>query len=80
MTIPLSESRRALGAEELLGAVARDTVGEGELEVLGDELLDVRPLDVLGLLELDDAENLEMGQRLTISTQTYFEKREILRG
>lgn len=56
--IPLSESRRALGAEELLGVVLRDAVGEGELEVLDEELLDVRPLDVLGLLELDDAENL----------------------
>ena len=33
-------------------------MGERELEVLGDELLDVGPLDVLGLLELDDAENL----------------------
>ena len=58
MTIPLSESRRTLGAEELLRAGARDTVGERELEVLGDELLNVGPLDVLGLLELDDAENL----------------------
>lgn len=58
MTILLSESRRTLGAEELLGAALRDTVGERELEVLGDELLDVRPPDVLSLLELDDAENL----------------------
>jgi len=33
-------------------------VGEGEGEVLGDELLDVRALDVLGLLDLDDAEDL----------------------
>ena len=36
-------------------------MGEGELEVLGDKLLDVRPLDVLGLLELGDAENLRRG-------------------
>lgn len=33
-------------------------MGERELEVLGDELADVRALDVLGLLELDDAEDL----------------------
>jgi hypothetical protein len=39
-------------------------VGEGELEVLGYELLDVRALDVLGLLELDDAENLRGGETL----------------
>lgn len=61
MTIPLSESRRTLGTEQLLGAVLRDTVREGELEVLGEKLLDVGPLDILGLLELNDAENLRWG-------------------
>lgn len=33
-------------------------MGERELEILGDQLADVRTLDVLGLLDLDDAENL----------------------
>lgn len=66
----LSESRGALGAEELLGAGARDAVGEGELEVLGEELLDVGPLDVLGLLELDDAENLQAGVSLKMYSET----------
>jgi hypothetical protein len=33
-------------------------VGERELEVLGDQLLDVRALDVLVLLQLDNAEDL----------------------
>jgi hypothetical protein len=33
-------------------------VGERELQVLGDELLDVGALDILVLLQLDDAENL----------------------
>jgi hypothetical protein len=33
-------------------------VGERERQLLGDELLDVRPLDVLGLLELNNAEDL----------------------
>lgn len=34
-------------------------MGKGELEVLGDELLDVGALDVLGLLQLNDAEDLD---------------------
>lgn len=34
-------------------------MGEGEREVLGDELLDVGALDVLGLLELNNAEDLQ---------------------
>ena len=33
-------------------------MGEGEGELLGDELLDVGALDVLGLLELNDLEDL----------------------
>lgn len=33
-------------------------MGEREGEVLGNKLLDVRALDVFGLLELDDAEDL----------------------
>ena len=34
-------------------------MGKGELEVLGDQLLEVGALDILGLLQLDDAENLK---------------------
>jgi hypothetical protein len=34
-------------------------VGEGEAQVLLGELADVRSLDVLGLLELDDTEDLK---------------------
>ena len=37
-----------------------DAVGEGELEVRDNELLDVRAADVLGLLDLDDAEDLHI--------------------
>lgn len=33
-------------------------MGERELQVLGDELLDVGALDIIGLLQLDDAEDL----------------------
>jgi len=54
----LSKSGRALGAEDLLVADLGDTVGEREGEVLGDELLDVGALDVIGLLDLNNAEDL----------------------
>lgn len=33
-------------------------MGQGEGQVLGQELLDVRALDIVGLLELDDTEDL----------------------
>ena len=33
-------------------------MGEGELEVLGEELLDVGAADVLGVVDLDDLEDL----------------------
>jgi hypothetical protein len=35
-----------------------DTVRKREFEVLGEELLDVWALDVVGLLELDNLEDL----------------------
>lgn len=35
-------------------------MGEGEAEILGEELADVGALDVLGLLDLDNAENLSV--------------------
>ena len=54
----LSKSRWSRRAEDLLGAGLGDAVRERELEVLGQELLDVRALDVVGLLELDNAEDL----------------------
>ena len=54
-------SRRARSAEDLLGADLVNTVRKGEGEVLGDELLDVRALDVVGLLDLDNAEDLSRG-------------------
>ena len=46
------------GSEDLLAALRGSAVRQRELEVLGGELLDVRALDVVGLLELDDAEDL----------------------
>lgn len=35
-------------------------MGEREAEVLGEELADVGALDILSLLELDNAENLSV--------------------
>ncbi len=55
---PLSKSRRPLRAEDLLCGDLRNTVGQGELQVLGDELLDVGTLDVISLLQLDDTQDL----------------------
>lgn len=40
-------------------------MGERELEILDEELLDVRAADVSGLLNLDDLEDL--GARLVLS-------------
>lgn len=55
----LVESGRSVGGEDLLGGDLGDAVRKRELEVLGEELAEVRALDVGGLLELNDAENLE---------------------
>lgn len=45
------------GGEDLAGGLG-DTVGERELEVLGEKLLDVGAADIGGLLELNDLEDL----------------------
>jgi hypothetical protein len=56
--MPLRESGRSLRREDLLGVRLGDTVRKGEGEALGDKLLDVRSLDVLGLFQLDNSEDL----------------------
>jgi hypothetical protein len=38
-------------------------VGQGELETLDEELLDVGAADIVGLLELNNLEDLEMCQK-----------------
>jgi len=48
-----------VGSEDLLANGLGDAVGKGELEVLGEELLDVGAADVLGLLDLDDLDDLQ---------------------
>lgn len=65
LTPILCECGRSGSTEDLLGADAGDTVREREAQALGGELADVGALDVLGLLELNDAEDLVM-----VSTQT----------
>jgi hypothetical protein len=55
----LEEGGRAVGSEDLLADGLGNAVGKGELEVLGEELLDVGAADVLGLLNLDDLDDLQ---------------------
>lgn len=43
------------------------TVGERELEVGGHELLDVRALDILRLLDLGNLENVDRGETSTVA-------------
>ena len=47
-----------MGSEDLAARLLADAVGQRELEVLGEELLDVRAADVVGLLNLNDLEDL----------------------
>lgn len=47
-----------MGSEDLLAGSLGNAVGKGELEVLAEELLDVGAADVLGLLDLDDLDDL----------------------
>lgn len=47
-----------MGSEDLLARLLVDAVGQRELEVLGEELLNVWSADVVGLLDLNDLENL----------------------
>jgi hypothetical protein len=53
------ESWWSLGGKELLASSLGDTVRKREFEALGEELLDVWSLDVVGLLELNNLENLQ---------------------
>jgi hypothetical protein len=54
----LEESWWALGSEDLLACLLVDTVGQRELEALDEELLDVWAADIVGLLDLNNLENL----------------------
>lgn len=54
----LRKSSWSVGGEELLRGGLRDAVGERESEIFGEELFDVRPLDVGSLLDFNDFEDL----------------------
>ncbi len=47
-----------MSCKESFGGSFGDTVGERERELWSEELLDVWALDVVGLLELDNFEDL----------------------
>jgi hypothetical protein len=52
------ESRWSLPNKDLGAGCLRNAMRERESEVLGEELLDIGALDIVGLLELDDLEDL----------------------
>ncbi len=52
------EGRGSVSRENLALAPLHDTVGKGKLETLGEELLDVWSLDIVGLRELDNLQDL----------------------
>lgn len=63
----LSESGWSLRAEQLLSAGLGDAVGERELQVLGNQLLDVGALDVGGLLDLNNTEDVDGPETGTVA-------------
>lgn len=66
-TIRLEEGGRAGGREDLLADLGGVAVGQRELEVLGQELLDVGAADVLGLLNLNDLEDVDGPEAGTVT-------------
>lgn len=58
LTSHLCEGRWPRVGEDLLASRLGSAVRQRELEVLGEELLDVGAADVLGVVDLDDLEDL----------------------
>ena len=54
----LGKSRRSMSSKDVLGGTFRDTVRKREFEVLGKELFEIGALDIIGLFELNDFEDL----------------------
>lgn len=48
-----------MGGKQFLRCSLRDTVRKREFEVFREELFDVGALDVVGLFDFDDSQNLE---------------------
>lgn len=63
----LEEGGGAGGGEDLAG-LRGVAVRKGELEVLGEELLDVGAADVLGLLNLNDLEDVDGAEAGTVTS------------
>jgi len=57
-----------VGGEDLLAGLLVDAVGQRELEVLDEELLDVWAADVIGLLNLNDLENLDVSETRSMAS------------
>jgi hypothetical protein len=57
----LEESGRPLGGEDLLASLLVDAVGQRELETLNEELLHVWATNVVGLLNLNNLQDLRNG-------------------
>lgn len=68
----LVEGRWSLAGEQLGGVGLGNTVRKRELEVLGKELLDVRALHVVGLLELNHLEDLMETASVVIEALEYY--------
>ena len=66
VTRHLEEGGRANGGEDLLG-LRGVAVRQRELEVLGQKLLDVGAADVLGLLNLNDLEDVDRPEAGTVT-------------
>lgn len=64
----LEEGGGASGGEDLLAGLRGVAVGQRELEVLGEELLDVGTTDVLGLLNLNDLEDVDRTEAGTVTS------------
>lgn len=66
LTIYLVKSRWSLSGEQSLGLL--DSVWQWELQVLGQELLDVLSLDVFGLLQLNNLQDVDRSKSGSVSS------------
>jgi hypothetical protein len=55
----LSKGGWSLGRKDLLSGLLGSAVGKREIEVLGEELFDVRAADKVGLLDFDNFQDLD---------------------
>ena len=65
----LCKRRWSVSSEDLLVRGFGDTMWEREFKVLSEELFDIRALDIIGLLDFDDSENL---RQFALACSGYF--------